>query len=190
MQGDAVYLARVVPTISAVNESSEWEFFAGKSGLWNGTDNDVWVKGDVGAAEPLLTWHAHTGVTTMTWVPAVKKFITCISTPSFTPYTNKQFDTYFLESDRMTGPFKLVHYMREFGPEAYFVNIPSSFMDATPKPTKDAGPSASATAINAFLSYSANFAFKGNSTPPGSGYHWVLQQFRFTLGSKYQVSPE
>ena len=91
-----------------------------------------------------------------------------------------------LESDAISGPFKLVQYMREFGPEAYFVNIPSSFMDTAPKPTADAGPSASATALNAFLSYSANFAFAGNSTPVGSGYHWVLQQFRFALGGKYK----
>ena len=185
MQGDAVYLARVMPTIEAVNNRSQWEFYAGKNGAWNGTD-DKWVKGDVGKAEPLLTWNRHTGVTTMTWVPAVKKYIMCISTPSFSPYTTKQFDTYFLESDRMTGPFSLVHYMREFGPEAYFVNIPSSFMDAAPKSTAGAGPSSSSMAINAFLSYSANFAYHTNQAiPPGSGYHWTLQQFRFTLGTKY-----
>jgi hypothetical protein len=75
--------------------------------------------------------------------------------------------------------------MNEFGPEAYFVNIPSTFMDTAPKSTTGVGPSASLTAMNAFLSYSANFAFRGNSTPPGSDYHWSLQQFRFTLGSKY-----
>ena len=75
--------------------------------------------------------------------------------------------------------------MREFGPEAYFVNIPSSFMDASLKPTSQAQPSESELALNAFLSYSANFAFKGNSTPVGSGYHWSLQQFRFSLGDKY-----
>ena len=184
MQGDEVYLARVTPTVEAINDVAQWEFFGGKVGQWNGTD-DLWVKGNVRQAKPILTWHAHTGVTTMTWVPALKKFITCISTPSFTPYTTKQFDTYFLESDSMTGPFKLVHYMREFGPEAYFVNIPSSFMDRTPKLTVGAGPSASVTAFNAFLSYSANFAFAGNSTPAGSGYHWVLQQFRFALGGRY-----
>lgn len=206
MQGDEVYLARVTPTIEAVNDNTQWEFFAGKSSdgaaapsapptptLHPPNPNaappqaadDKWVKGDISAAKPLLTWRNHTGVTTMTWVPAVKKFIVAISTPSFTPYTNKQFDTYFLESDAMTGPFKLVHYMNEFGPEAYFVNIPSSFMDTATASTTGAGPSASSTAINAFLSYSANFAFKGNSTPIGSGYHWALQQFRFTLGSKY-----
>jgi hypothetical protein len=192
MQGDEVYLARVLPTIEAVNDYSQWEFFAGKSSDVaatrksdedqemrldvcnseifdhiqcvrhhdvNGTcrwceckppqgtvdpacfspaaagalpsycscstppatspsnpnpnsappqaAGDRWVKGDISAAKPLLTWNNHTGVTTMTWIPAIKKFIVVISTPSFSPYTNKQFDTYFLESDSISGPFKV-----------------------------------------------------------------------------------
>jgi hypothetical protein len=99
MQGDEVYMARVTPSIDAVSDRSQWEFFAGKgvedntgnaSPISNGSFVDKWVKGDVGAAKPLLTWNNHTGVTTMTWVPAIRKFITCISTPSFSPFTVKQ----------------------------------------------------------------------------------------------------
>jgi hypothetical protein len=43
MQGDEVYLARVTPTIEAVNDKTQWEFYAGKNGQWNGTD-DKWTK--------------------------------------------------------------------------------------------------------------------------------------------------
>ena len=69
--------------------------------------------------------------------------------------------------------------------EAYFVNIPSTFMDSVPKSTAMALPSASSLAQNMFLSYSANFAMRSaNATPIGSGYHWTLQQFRFPLGGK------
>ena len=39
------------------------------------------------------------------------------------------FDTYFLESDAITGPFRMVSYLAQFGPESYFVNIPSSMLD-------------------------------------------------------------
>ena len=70
----------------AVNDRWQWEFFAGKTNRdaeTSGELTDLWVRGDVSAAKPLLTWNNHTGVTTMTWVPALKKFITCISTPSF-----------------------------------------------------------------------------------------------------------
>ena len=39
------------------------------------------------------------------------------------------FDTYFLEADAITGPFRMVSYLAQFGPESYFVNIPSSMLD-------------------------------------------------------------
>jgi hypothetical protein len=53
------------------------------------------------------------GVVTMTYLAALKKFVMVVSTPTFTPYTTKQFDTYMLESDAMTGPFRLVTYLSE-----------------------------------------------------------------------------
>ena len=42
------------------------------------------------------------------------------------------------------------------------------------------------TYLNAYLSYSANFDYKGAPNPPGSGYHWSLQQMRFRLGARYR----
>merc|ERR1739841_434851 len=112
------------------------------------------------------TWNNHTGVTTMTYIPALKKYMIVISTPTFSPYTTKQFYTYILESDNITGPWTYITYMYMFGPEAYFVHFPSKFQDASVSPPYH----------NGFLSYSANFAFHGNSTPAGSGYHWSLQK--------------
>jgi hypothetical protein len=60
-------------------------------------------------------------------------------------------------------------YWKDFGPQAYFVNIPSKFISADGR--------------TAWLSYSANFtyaqddaSFTGN--PPGSGYQWCLQEIR------------
>ena len=185
MQGDEVYMARCCgdgatgkPTPAGVNDLSQWQFWDGERKVWNSG------AAGVAAARPLLTWAEHTGVVTMTYVPALKKYITCISTPTFSPFTSEQLDTYFLESDALTGPFKLVEYMTEFGPQAYFVNIPSKFMDAVPAGAAAAGK---ANSLGMFLSYSANFKFPNSSNPPGSGYWWSLQQSRFTLGAGMSI---
>ena len=89
-----------------------------------------------------------------------------------------QFDTYFLESDSITGPWNYVTYMSEFGPEAYFVNHPSKFSAAK-------ADIANKT-YDAFLMYSANFAFHDNNIkPPNSAYHMNLQQARFPLSDSF-----
>lgn len=163
MQGSEVYMARVAPTVEAVEDRARWEFFAG---------DGTWVRGDVSQARPLVAWANRTGVTTMTYIPALQRYIMCISTPTYSPYTEKQFDTYFLESESITGPFVYVTYMRRFGPESYFVNIPSKFVSSK----LDANGS-----ISMFLSYSANFALASDANPPGSGYHWTLQEVKFQL---------
>ena len=131
--------------------------------------------GDVQQAQPLITWENHTGVVTMTYVPLLNKFLMVVSTPTYSPYTVLQFDTYILESDNLTGPWSYVTYMRMFGPEAYFVNFPSKFLGTVV--TTDQGPAYTAT-----LSYSANFAFHDESNPLHSGYYWCLQPMRFRLG--------
>ena len=182
MQGDEVYMARCCgdgatgkPTPAGMNDLAQWQFWDGEGGAWNSG------AAGVAAARPLLTWNNHTGVVTMTYVAALKKYVTCISTPTFSPYTVKQFDTYFLESDSLTGPFRLIEYLSEFGPEAYFVNIPSKFVDGG---QGGSGAGGKAGTMGMFLSYSANFAFKHGANPPGSGYHWSLQQMRFKLGGR------
>jgi len=70
---------------------------------------------------------------------------------------------YFLESDSITGPWTIANYMSEFGPEAYFVNHPSKFLAAK------ANTTASPPTYDAFLMYSANFAFHNGAEPPNSG---------------------
>ena len=62
------------------------------------------------------------GVVTMTYFQGIKKYILSISTSTLYPSMTHQFDTYFLEADTITGPWSYVTYMRQFGPEAYFVN--------------------------------------------------------------------
>ena len=126
MLGDEVYLARVDPTPEAIADGKQWEFWTGAG----------WARGDVGAARPLITWENHTGVTTMTYHPALRKYIMVVSTAGNYPSMHDKFDTYFLESDAITGPWKYITYMAGFGPQAYFVHFPSKFLAA------DVGPDA------------------------------------------------
>jgi hypothetical protein len=76
-------------------------------------------------------------------------------------------NTYILESDSMTGDWKLVTYMKDFGEQAYFVNIPSKFI--------------SSDGEIMWLMYSGNFAPDWNNekleqNPPGSHYGMVMQK--------------
>ena len=211
MQGSQVYMARGIPTPATINDATQYEFYAGGSG-----SNAIWSS-SIGDAAPLFTWGNRTGVVTLSYHPLLSKYIMVIGTSTFSPSMVTQFDTYFLESDDLTGPWSYVTYLSEFGPEAYFVNIPSKFMGlgggvyedtAAPFVAAAWGGDAAATAnnktstfqdrtrpasnqesqgyYNFFLSYSANFAERPTSPlPPGSGYHWSLQQSRFSLSAAF-----
>jgi hypothetical protein len=83
--------------------------------------------------------------------------------------TCSRMNTYVLEAEILTGPWRLVTYMKNFGEQAYFVNLPSKFI----------GPDGR----TAWLCYSGNFAtdWNGNKikvNPPGTRYGLVLQQIR------------
>jgi hypothetical protein len=124
-QGDSVYMARTVaaPDPATINDAASWEFYggggAGPAAVW--TPN-------VADAQPLFTWLNHTGVVTMTWVPALQRYLMCVGTPTDSPSMVGPFDFYMLESPTLTGPFSLVSYNAQFGPEAYFVHVPSKFL--------------------------------------------------------------
>ena len=36
--------------------------------------------------------------------------------------------SYILEADALTGPWRLVTYLKDFGEQAYFLNFPSKFI--------------------------------------------------------------
>jgi hypothetical protein len=83
--------------------------------------------------------------------------------------TCSQMHTYLLESDSLTGEWKIVSYMKNFGEQAYFVNIPSKFISNDGK--------------TMWLMYSGNFAPNWNGekiqvNPPGSHYGLVMQQIQ------------
>ena len=156
---DEIYLSRVRPSIRNMDDPSAYEFFAGR----DRKGSPVWSR-DFARMKPLLTWNNRMGSVTMTYDAPLKKYLMAITDGGT---TIAKFNTYILESSQITGPFKLVTYMKDFGVQGYFVNFPSKFISADGR--------------RAWLSYSANFTngYLGTtykSDPAGSGYWWTLQE--------------
>jgi hypothetical protein len=118
--GDQIYLLRVTPDATHINDPSQYEFFAGQ----DAQGQAMWTK-DFAAMKPLLEWNNHMGCVTITYNAPLKRYLMCITDGWPTART---MDTYLLESDQLTGPWKLVTYMAKFGEQGFFVNIPSRFI--------------------------------------------------------------
>jgi hypothetical protein len=160
--GDQIYLLRVVPTIENINDITKYEFFAG----YDNTGQAVWTK-EFEDIKPVLEWNNNMGCVTITYDSPIKKYLMCVTDGG---NTCAKMNTYFLESVNITGPWKLITYMKDFGEQAYFVNIPSKFISKDGK--------------TAWLLYSANFApdwngMKIKANPPGSHYGMVFQKIEF-----------
>ena len=158
--GDQIYITRVLPSIKNINDESKYEYFAGhdKKGhpIWSYDFQDI---------EPLFDWNNNTGCVSMTYNAPLKKYLMCVT--DAWPTTDRM-NSYILESDAITGPFKLVTYMKNFGQQAYFLNIPSKFISEDGR--------------GVWLCYSANFAIGFDldihEDPPGSRYGLVLQEVK------------
>ena len=159
--GDQIYMARVKPSIRNMNDKSKYEFFGGN----NSAGRPIWMH-DFSKIKPLVDWNNNAGSVTMTYDAPLKKYLMCITDGG---NTISRYNTYILESNAITGPWKLVVYMHNFGEQAYFVNIPSKFI------SKDGH--------TAWLIYAANFTngylhtgYRDN--PPGSDHGLVLQKIK------------
>jgi hypothetical protein len=97
-----------------------------------------------------------------TYVPGLKKYLMCVTDgwPTVAKMTS-----YILEADKITGPWRMVSYMKNFGEQAYFLNLPSKFISPDGR--------------NLWLCYSANFSPGWNGVelkfnPPGGRYGLCL----------------
>lgn len=158
---DQAYLARVTPGIENMNDAAKYEFFAGHQA--NGEPR--WTS-DFTKIKPIAEWRDHAGCVTMTYNAPLRKYLMCVTDGG---NTVSRYNTYILEADRITGPWKLAAYLNHFGEQAYFVNIPSKFIG-------DDGRTL-------WLCYSANFSSGWGGTtflsrPPGSRYTMCLQELR------------
>ncbi len=159
--GDQVYLLRVTPSVENINDASKYEFYAGKDekGI------PVWTK-DFKKIKPLLEWNNNMGCVTITYNVPLKKYLMCVTDGG---NTVSRMNTYILESDRIDGDWKIITYMKEFGTQAYFVNIPSKFIS-------DDGETM-------WLLYSGNFSLDENGQPhkvfpPGGHYGITFQKIQ------------
>ncbi len=159
--GDEIYLVRVTPSIANMNDASQYEFFAGD----DASGQPTWSK-DFKAIKPIAAWRDNMGCVTMTYDAPLKKYLLCVTDGG---NTVSRFNTYLLESDRLTGPWKRVTYLKNFGEQAYFVNLPSKFISADGR--------------TLWLCFAGNFSsgwggivFK--SRPRGSRYGMCLQEIR------------
>jgi hypothetical protein len=157
--GDQVYLLRVTPSEATINDLASYEFFAGH----DAAGQPVWSQ-DFAAIKPLLEWQNNMGCVTVTYNAPLKTYFMCVT--DGWPTVAKM-NSYLLEAEAITGPWRLVTYMRHFGEQAYFLNLPSKFISADGR--------------RMWLCYSANFATDWNgetirANPPGSRYGLVLQE--------------
>lgn len=160
--GDQVYLLRVSPSIENMNDPSRYEFYGGK----DQQGKSIWTN-DIKKIKPLLEWDNNMGCVTITYNAPLKKYLMCVTDGG---NTCARMNTYLLESDKMDGEWKIVTYLKNFGEQAYFVNIPSKFISKDGK--------------SAWLLYSGNFAkdwngMKIQENPPGSHYGMVFQKVEF-----------
>ncbi len=169
---DQVYLTRVLPSVSNMNDVTKYEFYAGD----DARGRPLWTT-DFTKIKPIAEWRDHAGCVTMTYNAPLKKYLLCVTDGG---NTVSRYHTYILESDRITGPWRLVSHLANFGEQAYFVNIPSKFISADGR--------------TVWLCYSANFSsgwggitFK--SRPQGSRYAMCLQEMRFLAPTDAIVPP-
>ena len=120
--GDAVYLARVTPSPKNINDLRTYEFFAGQ-----GADGrPVWSR-DFADIQPLLTWNDRMGCATITYNAPLRKYLMCVTDgwPGV-----EDMNSYILEADEVTGPYRMITFMNKFGRQGYFLNFPSKFISA------------------------------------------------------------
>jgi hypothetical protein len=158
--GDQGYLVRVAPAPQNMNDPTKYEFFGG----YDAQGSPIWTT-DFRRIKPLIEWTSRVGHVTMTYNAPLRKYLLCVTDGWPTIET---MNTYILESDYITGSWRLVTFMQRFGTQAYFVNIPSKFISADGR--------------TAWLCYSANFTNRAFGTsfaadPPGSRYAMCLHEF-------------
>ena len=169
---DQVYLARVTPSPKTINDLKAWEFFGG----FDGAGQPVWTN-RFDRIKPLVEWNNHMGCVTATYVPGLKKYLMCVTDgwPTVAKMTS-----YILEADAITGPWRMVAYMKDFGEQGYFLNFPSKFISPDGR--------------TLWLCYSTNFSpgwngVKLDVNPPGGRYGLCLHEVRLLTPAVDERNP-
>ena len=154
--GDAIFMARVKPSVETINNSASYEYYAGT----NKENQPLWSK-SFGDIKPIISWKGHCGVCHMTYHSVLKKYfcMMCVG-----PYDGNygDYDYWIAESDSPWGPWKKVAYLEKFGSQGYFMTMPSKFNNSKDK---------------LILFWSADWAEGYKSDPPGSRYGLCVGEF-------------
>lgn len=158
--GDQLFMVRVTPSPSNINDAARYEFFSGFD-----RQNKPVRSPEFSKIQPLIDWNNHCGCVTVTYNAPLRKYMMCVA--DAWPGTTDM-NTYILESSHICGPWKLVTYTEKFGRQGYFVNIPSKFISGDGK--------------TAWLCYSANYTngwlgTKYPISPPGGQYGMCMYEF-------------
>lgn len=170
--GDQIYLCRARPAPETINNPASYEYFGGRDAAGHG----IWTR-DLEKSEPILDWNNHCGGVTVTWNKPLGKFLMCVTNGGD---TMSAYDSHILESADLTGPWKIIAYMRNFGVQGYFLNIPSKFIAADGR--------------SFWLCYSTNWGNLGAgkhypAIPAGGSYSMTLQEVRLLTGDEAARAP-
>lgn len=158
--GDAIFIGRADPRLSDITEASAWEWFAGSA------EAPRW-SADIADATSIFTWPRSVGQLSMSYVPAVDRYVMCVS------YARRDAAptvSYILDAPQPWGPWTMVAHWDGFGQQAYFLNFPSRFL------TDDR---------RGWLCYSANHSLQYlgaegvREDPIGSRYAMCLHEVEF-----------
>jgi hypothetical protein len=143
-----------------MNDPNAYEFFGGHDA--KGTP--IWTN-DIKQLKPLFEWNNHMGCVTMTYNAPLKKYLVWVTdTRGPQNECSGAFDSYLLESSQITGPWKMVVYLRHFGDQAYFINSPSRFT--------------SADGQTMWICFSGQYEAKSKCNMAGSSYALCLREIR------------
>jgi hypothetical protein len=137
--GSGMYMlrsrARLTP--ASANDASAWEFWSAP-GQW---------ADDVQAAAPVFSWPSRVGTPYVTWSAHLGRFLLFSRSPGvMTPDglgEGLTKDLYVAESVSLEGPWRLVAFLPQFGPEGDWPVVKSSWLQPL-----------NATAVSAWLLYS------------------------------------
>ncbi len=165
VSGDEIYLIRVALTPQNANNPAAYQFYAGQSNgqpVWSNSLSDL---------RPLLSWPRHLGSVTITYDQPLNRYLMWVSTPRDGVNTTGWMDSMLLESTSLTGTWRLVSYLPDFGTQGYFLTVPSKFISADGR--------------TMWLMYSANYSGSNKAVPAGSGYAMVVRELTLdTTGSR------
>jgi len=106
-----------------ISDPASYEFFAGL----NSIGEAIW-QNDITKSKPILEWKEHVGSEGLTYIPGLQKYILMTARLKEQEENLPYNVLVFWESDNITGPYKMVHYLRDWGPQSYFPNIPAKFI--------------------------------------------------------------